>query len=386
MRMMISGGGTGGHIYPALALIEYISKAEPGSEFIYVGSLRGLENQLVVNANMQNVAFESLEVSGFRRSISIENVRTVVRFVRAVSRSRKLIREFKPDVVVGTGGYVCAPLVYAAARAGIPTVIHEQNAIAGLTNKFLSRYTSAVALSFRGTERKFPAARRAVYTGNPRASQVQSGNAVAARKKYAIPDGKKLVLVIGGSRGALAINDAIRGWIPIISDPSIHVLVVSGERYYKAWMDAAVNLTGAQVGEGRIDWNEQVTIVPYVYDMPDLLAATYLAIGRAGASSIAEWTVLGVPVILIPSPNVTANHQEENAKSLVKAKAATMIIERDLTAEKLHHQVMAIINNESVRESMGAAAKSIGQADAAKRLYDIVKEVMGVTKSGKRIR
>ncbi|GAE04260.1 3-oxoacyl-[acyl-carrier protein] reductase [Paenibacillus sp. JCM 10914] len=205
MRVVLTGGGTGGHIYPAVAIARQCEVEDPATEFLYIGGERGLESKLVPQ---ENLPFQSIDITGFRRKLSLDNVKTIMRFFRGVKRSKTLLADFKPDVVIGTGGYVCGPVVYAAAKLGIPTIIHEQNAIPGLTNQFLSRYADTVAVSFEGSEGSFPKAKRAIYTGNPRATTVLSANRERGFASLGIPMEAPIVLIVGGSRGAKAINDA----------------------------------------------------------------------------------------------------------------------------------------------------------------------------------
>ncbi|TCZ75614.1 undecaprenyldiphospho-muramoylpentapeptide beta-N-acetylglucosaminyltransferase, partial [Paenibacillus albiflavus] len=192
MRIVLSGGGTGGHVYPALAIAEECLKHNPQSKFMYIGTNSGLERDIVAKSKL-DLPFEAIEISGFcRKLLSTDNVRTVMRFLRGVKLAKAKLKEFKPDVVIGTGGYVCGPVLYAAAKLGIPTLIHEQNVLPGLTNKFLSRYVSSVAVSFKGIESRFPKARRATYTGNPRATSVVAADRLAGLRSLGLTDHDQL--------------------------------------------------------------------------------------------------------------------------------------------------------------------------------------------------
>ncbi len=366
MRIVVSGGGTGGHIYPALMIAEHAIKMEPGSECLYIGTANGLEAKIVPKSG---IAFETIEISGFRRSLSFENVRTIIRFWRGVQRAKRLLLAFRPDVVIGTGGYVCAPVVYAAAKLGIPTMIHEQNAIPGLTNAFLSRYVDSVAVSFRQTIRHFRKARTVTYTGNPRASAVVAADAQAGREAFAIPQGVPIVLIFGGSRGALAINNAVLEMMPqMVADQSAHFVYVTGEYYFER--------VAQQVSERIGPLPTHVHLVPYVYNMPQLLAATSLMVGRAGASSLAELTALGIPSILIPSPNVTNNHQEKNALALVESGAAVMIREADLSGSLLFERIKQMMSAPQRMKSMAQQAKNLGQPNAIELLFVALRKIM----------
>ncbi|GIQ67957.1 undecaprenyldiphospho-muramoylpentapeptide beta-N-acetylglucosaminyltransferase [Xylanibacillus composti] len=358
MRIVLTGGGTGGHIYPALAIARHCLQRKPSCEFLYIGSNRGLEKDIVPQAGFR---FESVEISGFRRKLSLDNLKTVIRFWQAVGRSKKLLREFQPDVVVGTGGYVCGPVIYAAAKLGIPTLLHEQNAVPGLTNRFLSARATVVAVSFPGNESAFPKAKKAVYTGNPRATEVTGADPAAGRSSLGLDSDTPLVVVVGGSGGARSINTCMAEMADRVRElPGTHFLFITGKAYY--------DNTAARIAELGEQPNN-LTVVPYVDRMPDILAATSLIVTRSGASFMAEITALGIPSVQIPSPYVTNNHQEANARSLQQGDAAEVILESELTGERLFDQIRKLIEDPIRREYMAGQAKKFGQPDAAERIY-----------------
>lgn len=366
MRLILTGGGTGGHIYPALAVADECIRRDPSCQLLYIGSETGLEKQIVQG---KNIPFYAIDISGFRRSLSWQNVRTLLRFIKGVGKVRRLIREFKPDVVVGTGGYVAGPVVYAAARQGVPCLIHEQNALPGLANRFLSRYADAVAVSFREAENHFPRARRVIYTGNPCATAVVHADAKRGLASLGIADNMQLVVIFGGSRGALALNEAMVDMMRFIPQlTNVHFLFVTGNTYFER--------TSARIKEkGNIPAN--VSIVPYLNNMPEVLAAAKLTVCRAGASSLAEITALGLPSILVPSPNVTGNHQEANARALKERGASIMILERELTGERLFEAIRSIVTDPIRHEYMSRRAAELGCPDAAQRVYE---EILRLTR------
>ncbi|MBW7455294.1 undecaprenyldiphospho-muramoylpentapeptide beta-N-acetylglucosaminyltransferase [Paenibacillus sepulcri] len=365
MRIVLTGGGTGGHIYPALAIGRQVKEEAPDSSILYIGSPKGLESRIVP---AQGIAFEPVEITGFRRKLSLDNVKTIMRFLRGVRRSKQLLREFKPDVVVGTGGYVCGPVVYAAAKLGIPTLIHEQNAVSGLTNQFLTRYADCVAVSFKDSLSQFKRSKHAVYTGNPCATHVVRASRDNGFKSLGLPAGSQIVLMVGGSRGAKAMNDAMVDMAGMVMRmPKVHFVFVTGESYYESTMK---RMKDAQQGQPA-----NLHVRPYLHNMPEVLAASKLIVSRSGASSLAEITALGVPSILIPSPNVTNNHQEANARSLADAGAAEMILERDLSGSKLFERVTRLIGAEELLTKMGLAALTLGMPQSASLIGQEIKRL-----------
>ncbi|MNM64659.1 UDP-N-acetylglucosamine transferase [compost metagenome] len=360
MRVVLSGGGTGGHIYPALAVAKQCASEYPETEFLYIGGQKGLESSLVPKVG---IPFEAINITGFRRKLSPENIKTVVRFLRGVSTSKKLLKKFKPDVVIGTGGYVCGPVVYAASKLGIPSIIHEQNAIPGLTNRFLSKYVDTVALSFEGMENAFPGAKNIIYTGNPRATTVYEADKTKGYSTLGLIPGTPIVLVVGGSRGAKAINDAMIEMAPMLNElEHVRFVYVTGESYYEPTLQAIKAKTG--------NLPRGLQVLPYVHNMPEVLACTSLIVNRAGASFLAEITSLGIPSILIPSPNVTNNHQEKNARTLESAGAAEVIFEHGLTGPALFTSIKRIMEDVSRQVSMSTASRRLGKPDSAHLLVE----------------
>ncbi|MBB6443746.1 undecaprenyldiphospho-muramoylpentapeptide beta-N-acetylglucosaminyltransferase [Bacillus benzoevorans] len=364
MKIVVSGGGTGGHIYPALALIREIQKETADAEFLYIGTEKGLESTLVPR---ENIPFKPIHITGFKRSISLENVKTILRFLKGVKQSKQMLREFQADVVIGTGGYVCGPVVYAAAKLGIPTIIHEQNSVPGLTNKFLSRYVNRIALCFTEAKSFFPED-KVVLTGNPRASEVLNQDGIKGRLSVGLNLTDPMVLIVGGSRGARPINDAVLQSLGKLRERPYQVLYVTGEVHYDK-----VKKEVEQIGSPT-----NVVIKPFVHNMPQVLAGTDLTVARAGATTLAELTSLGIPSILIPSPYVTNNHQEKNARSLSDHGAAELLLEKDLTGESLLESIDRILLNNTKLKEMKSAAKELGIPDSAKRLYQLMLELTSV--------
>ncbi|MCH1623874.1 undecaprenyldiphospho-muramoylpentapeptide beta-N-acetylglucosaminyltransferase [Fredinandcohnia quinoae] len=361
MRIVVSGGGTGGHIYPALALINEIKKINPSAEFLYIGTDNGLESGIV---KRENIPFKAIEITGFKRKISIDNIKTIIKFLKGVKDSKKYIKEFNPNVVIGTGGYVCGPVVYAASRLHIPTIIHEQNSVPGITNKFLSRFVDKIAICFEEAERFFPY-EKTVLTGNPRASEVMGKVGVKGMVNTDLNLSQKTVLIVGGSRGAKPINDAFIEVLDEAVKRDYQFLYVTGEIHYAAVLEKVKS-----VGNPK-----NVIIKPFIHNMPEVLSGVDLIVARAGATTLAEVTALGLPSILIPSPYVTNNHQEKNARSLSDKGAALIRLENELTGRLLLNDIDSILQNQQKLKMMKEASKQIGIPDAARRLYNVVMEL-----------
>lgn len=361
VRVLLTGGGTGGHIYPALSMIKAIKKKYPEAEFLYIGTPDGLESKIVPESG---VAFKSLKVTGIRRSLSLENFKTVYYFLSAIGISKKYLKAFRPDVVIGTGGYVCAPVVYGAAKIKLKTIIHEQNSLPGVTNKFLARYVDKILICFEEARSYFPA-EKVVLTGNPRASEV-----AATLKTGKVPLGlnphKKTVLISGGSRGARPINDAFISMITQYEKADFQVVFVTGAVHYDA-------ICGQIDG---VDGLENVKIMPFISDMPKFLVNIDLFIGRSGATFLSEITALGVASILIPSPYVAENHQEFNARSVTDHGGGTLILEKDLTGARLYEEINRLLNDEILLQSMRTKTKKLGIADASTRILNVIDELM----------
>ncbi|ANZ58008.1 undecaprenyldiphospho-muramoylpentapeptide beta-N-acetylglucosaminyltransferase [Fructilactobacillus lindneri] len=368
MKMIVSGGGTGGHIYPALSLVEALKAQDPASEVLYVGSERGLEKNIVPE---KGIKFEALKIQGFKRKLfSLYNFETVYLFLKSVKHAKKIIKQFNPDVVVGTGGYVSGAVLYAAAKMGIPTVIHEQNSVVGWTNKFLSRYVDKIGIAFEDAKAQFPE-NKVVFTGNPRAQQVAKIKSDFNWNQIGLKSDEPTVLIFGGSQGALKINSVTAKAIPIFNQKNYQVVFVTGKSRYD---DVMKNLKDVKI-------NSNVKILPYIANMPEVLPRVSLIVGRAGATSLAEITALGIPSILIPSPYVTADHQTKNAMSLVKNHAAIIETESDLNEQSLTKKVDTLMHNEQLRQEMAENAKKMGVVDATDKLLSVCKTAINEHKN-----
>lgn len=355
MRIIITGGGTGGHIYPALAFLKHLKQKESDVKVLYIGTQKGLESKIVPRAGIN---LKTVDIQGLRRSLSLQNLKTAYKFFTSVADAKKIMKEFQPDVVLGTGGYVAGPVVYAASQLKIPTIIHEGNSFPGITNRFLAKRVDRIAVGFHAAEQYFPA-EKTTFTGNPRAQEV--ADAAAQVQKSAQPT----VVIFGGSRGALTLNKAFIEALPELAKCPFRTIYASGEIYYDDYK---------AIFEQYKD-SENLDIRPYINNMTELLAQSHLFLGRSGSTTIAEVTGLGLPAIYVPSPNVTADQQTKNAQEYVEQGAAQIVKDEELTGERLVQAISDILENPQRYEEMHTASLKSGVPDASERLYQLVKEI-----------
>lgn len=373
VRIIITGGGTGGHIYPALAIAEGLRKEIPGVDILYIGTKNGLEADLVPKTGF---AFKTIDVEGLHRPFSHRTVLSVLKAMKGSLDGRKIISYFKPDVVIGTGGYVCGPVVFSAASFGIPTLIHEQNAFPGLTNRILSRFVGHICVTFEDSIKYFPKKKNISITGLPVREDIISREAKMGLKNLGLANHKLTVVITGGSRGARSLNYGMSAvYQRFLNDQSIQFYHITGQRGYQE------SLSFYQENKLDIAKSDQIRIVPYLYQMEDALAAADIIIGRAGASFLAEIMVKGIPSILVPYPYAAANHQVYNARAMEKRGAAKVILDHELEEGKLLPVLEEIKNDVVLRSQMGAKTKEMGKVNA---LEDIIKIVVAISKSNQR--
>jgi len=359
LKIIFAGGGTAGHINPALAIANYILRQDKTCEILFVGTKRGMESTLVPKAGFN---IEYIEAQGFKRSISAKNIQAVFTTYRGYLKSKKIIKKFKPDIVVGTGGYVSGPVLAAAAKMNVPTVIHEQNVFPGMTSKILSKMVDAVCISFAESKKVFEKAKKTVFTGNPLRPEILEVSYDDARKKLGIGD-EIFITAFGGSLGADKINNSVLELVKKCgSMKNIKILLSTGRTHFEE--------TKEMFSQNGIteDTTPQFEIVPYIDNMPDVMSAADLVIGRSGAITVSEITALGKASVLIPSPNVTDNHQEYNAKALADNGAAVMLREAELTDGAFTDAVVKIIGNKSNLKKMSENSAKIGIKDGTAKI------------------
>ena len=357
MRVVITAGGTGGHIYPALAIINKIKKEEPNSEFIYIGTHNRMEKDLIPSLN---IPYEEIEITGFIRKITLENFKTLKRFLKARKKCLQIIKDFNPDVVIGAGGYVTAPVIWAAHKLGYKTFIHEQNSVVGLSNKYLTKYVDKIGVSFKSTLNDFPKD-KVILTGNP-CGEKAIATPKAKKSDLGLSEDKKLVLIVMGSLGSKTINEKMIEYVHGFRSKEYEVIFVTGNDYYETLKAKR--------------FPDNVKVVPFIDNLPAVMKCTDLMVSRAGASTMSEIMALGIPTIFIPSPYVTNNHQYKNAMDLVSKNAALILEEKNLEKNTFIHMIDDILSDEKKYNEIKKNVSLLGIKDSSSRIYDILKEMI----------
>lgn len=366
MKVLISGGGTAGHVNPAIAIAEIIEKNIPGSEIAFVGRPEGIENDLVAKTHYK---MHHIKASGFDRSLSPKNLVALYRMFASPRKAKKLIREFKPDVVIGTGGYVCYPLIKAATALGIPSILHESNATPGLAVRMLARSVSLVLLNFEESAQKLEAGVNYRTVGNPTRIGFSTLDRAETRRALGIGDGERLVVSFGGSLGAAKVNEACSVMMREVSltDKRIRHIHATGKREFDAY--SAFKNQMSLLSSGRC------SVLPYINNMPELLSAADLVIARSGAMTLSELATAGCPAILIPSPNVTDGHQYKNAKLLADADAAILIEESELEEMTLSDKARELLADDTKREKLSKNIRAFAKTNANDLIFDAIFEI-----------
>lgn len=366
MKYLISGGGTGGHIYPALAIAKEIKLNDKNAEILYVGTKEGLEAELVPK---EGINFTSIRVKGMPRRLNKDSLLALRELIIGLRQANKIVKEFNPDIVIGTGGYVSAPIVYRAKKNGVAAMVHEQNAFPGITNKILSRYVDKVAVTFEESKKYFKYPDKVVLTGNPIRREILDIDKEKAYKDLSIDKEKSLVLSFGGSGGQLKLNDAI---IDILKnnrlDKEVQLIHITGNRLYDRFME--------EIKKSNIQINENIKILPYLHEMPQALNTADLVIASAGAITMAEISAIGVPSILIPKSYTAENHQEYNAKAFEKANASIVILENDLNGNLLADTILDLLKDKNKLETMSKNSKNLGNIHATKGIIKIIEDLI----------
>ena len=365
LRVIISGGGTGGHIFPAISIAQELKKTVPSVDILFVGAEERMEMEKVPAAGF---SIEGLPVRGFERKKIWKNIDVLLRLRKSMGKARKIIRQFRPDVVVGVGGYASGPVVRVAGKYGIPVLIQEQNSYAGITNRLLAAKASVICVAYEGMEKYFPA-EKLVLTGNPVREEIVNSRVKVseALSFFGVPDNMKVILVLGGSLGAGSINRAILYHLDELGDKPVFLIWQTGRNYYK-------EISGEMKGHK----NPNVLVRDFIKRMDMAYVAATLIISRAGAGTISELAVVGKPVILVPSPNVAEDHQTKNAVALAGQDAAEMI--SDYEAEySLMGYALDLLDDPVRMARLSENLKKLARPAASK---DIVQKIIELTKTG----
>ena len=375
IKIIFTCGGTAGHVNPALALAGLIRERQPGSEILFVGAHRGIEKRLIEAAGWP---FRAVEVSNFHRSLKPKELRhnlvSLRNFLRSPGEARALLREFPAELVVGTGGYASYPMIRAASRLGIPTAIHESNAIPGLTTRLLEPHTDLIMVGFEECRKNYKHPDKVLVTGTPVRGDFFLLTKKEAKQKLGMDDGRPLIVSFWGSLGAEEMNRETAQFLALETRAGlpfhhVHGAGAMGFRHMRAHLEeAGVDL----------DRTPGLEVREYIQDMGVLMRAADLVICRAGASTISELTALGVPAIIVPSPNVTNNHQESNARVLSDAGGAVLVLERDSSGQLLYDTACEILRDRERRKEMSAAMASLGSIDASEKIYAAVMSLKGL--------
>jgi UDP-N-acetylglucosamine--N-acetylmuramyl-(pentapeptide) pyrophosphoryl-undecaprenol N-acetylglucosamine transferase len=370
LRVIISAAGTGGHINPGIAIANKIKEKEPNSKIMFIGTNRGLENDLVPRAGYE---LRTIEAYGLKREISFTNLKHIIQTIRSSKEVKKIIDEFKPDLVLGTGGYICGPVISSAISKKVPTALHESNAYPGKAVKMFAKEVDLVLAGFEEAKTRLIDSKKVVVTGTP--TKIKKLNIDAFRKKEILREiGVKnelpIVLVFGGSQGAQSINEAVQDLVINKLNKDYQIIWAAGQKQYDIIKEKF------EKENMYINSLTNVKVLPYIYNMEEMLNIADLVVCRSGAMTITEIAITGKPAIFVPLPSHSANRQEDNARVLEKIGAAKIILNRDLTSQKLSEEIDDIILNKSELVEMGRLAETIAPKDVEENIYKELKQII----------
>jgi len=369
MKVVIAAAGTGGHINPGIAIANKIKKENKNAQITFIGTNRGLENDLVLRAGYK---LKQIEAYGINRKMSIQNFKNMIKTLRSFKSAKKIIKEINPDLVIGTGGYICGPTILAAKKYKIPTMLHESNAFPGMSVKLLANKVDIVLVGFEDAKSRLKKAKKVVVTGTPskiKKVQLTKEQEEEVKKQYDIKNNLPIVLIFGGSQGAKSINNALIDIIQNKLNTNYQIIWAVGQKQYDI-----VRETLKSIGL-NINNIKNTKIVPYIYNMEDVMNLADLIIARSGAMTITEVAKVGKPAIFIPFPFATENHQEYNAKVLQNVDAAKIILDKDLNKDILNSNILEIINDSEKMKKMGKNAEKVAINDVEVRIYEEIKKI-----------
>lgn len=358
MKVVVSAGGTGGHIYPALAVLEKLKKEDKNLEVLYIGTKNRMESEIIPERGFKYVG---IEIYGFSKNI-LRDIKNIFLVTKSYHECLKLLQEFKPDIVLGFGGYVTYPVLKAAKKLGIKTFLHEQNSIVGKTNKFISKDIDLVAVSFLSTLNKFSASKKVIYSGNPCGENALTTKEIK-KSEIGLDNKKKLVIVVAGSLGSSTMNEKLKEFLRLSKKSDYQVLYITGKSHYEEFIKGT-------------RFASNIKVLPYLDNLAGLMRNCDLIVTRAGASTMSEILALNLPAIFIPSPYVANNHQYYNALEIVKNNAGLMIEETDLNGEVLFKMVTDLLSDKKKYEIMKMNLKNLGKTDSSDIIVSELKELL----------
>lgn len=372
MKVVIAAAGTGGHINPGIAIANKIMEKEPNSKIVFIGTDRGLENDLVPRAGYE---LKKIDSYGINRKINLDNIKRLYKTIKSVGQAKKILKEIKPDVVIGTGGYICVSVGQAANELKIPIILHESNAFPGIAVKILAKKAKKILVGFEDAKKRLPNAKEVVVTGTP--SKI-NGNRLTDQEKDKIKQEMGLkkqlpvILVFGGSQGAQSINEALLGIIENKLNTEYQIVWAAGKGNYE---EIKKELLNKQI---KIENIENTKILPYIYNMQEVMEMADLVVSRSGAMTITEISTLGKPAIFIPFPFATENHQEYNAKVLENVNAAKIILDKDLNYSKLNFTINEIVKDKQALKQMGENAYKVAKMNVEDTIYNEILKITNV--------
>ena len=358
MKIIVSAGGTGGHIYPALAIIKKFQEMEKDLEVIYIGTHNRMEKEIVPKMGIKYI---DLEIYGFSKTNILRDIKNISLIKKAMNKCLKIMKEFKPDIVIGCGGYVTYPVIKAAKKLNIKTLIHEQNSIPGKSNVYLSKFVDLVGISFKNSKNYFKKAKRVVYTGNPCGENALTVKKVS-KSTLGFKPNDKLIIIVAGSLGSESLNNKFKAYLSTIDNESYNVLYITGTNFYNEFIKDT-------------KFSKNVKVVPFYDNLPSIMKDAYLVISRAGASTISELLALKIPSILIPSPYVANNHQYYNALDLANMKVSELIEEKNLNSNIIKVMINELVYNDELYKEFKNNLEKLNTKASSSIIYEEIKEI-----------
>lgn len=370
MKVIIAAAQTGGHINPGIAIANKIKEKNRNARIMFIGTTRGLENDLVPRAGYE---LKTIDAYGINRKISISNIKNMFKTLKGFGEAKKIIKDFNPDIVIGTGGFICGPTIMAAKKYKIPTLLHESNAFPGVATKMLAKKVDTILVGFEEAKQRLPKAKNVVVTGTPtkiKGIAMSQAQKDIMKKEMGLKNDLPVILIFGGSQGAKTINETLKDIILSKLNKDYQIIWASGPKQY--------DVIKQELKEKKININkiENVKIIPYIYNMEEVMNVADIIVSRSGAMTITEIAKIGKPAIFIPFPFATENHQEYNAKVLEKVGAARIILDKDLNAQSLSNTIEEMLKDKNKLEQMGQNAKKVSVNYVEDKIYEEIEKII----------